>query len=237
MEHQDSFSIVGCIESIINVFNDNMEYIAIFELLLIIFLLIFYISKKQELEDKCDQLQKDAKYYYENSKILQKKISEYDQKIYFLSGNNKNPESVTVHSNPLPEESLTQRTSLNNTNESVNVDFKKEDKQERVPDLEPIKEPKESRSYMYMEPATNGRFFRLKASEERCYFRTWLDNGVRKFEFCGNSTNALANFNATFDDSCEYEGKQSGASEIVNIEPGTLDDKLTIITKAKIRLL
>ena len=77
---------------------------------------------------------------------------------------------------------------------------------------------------------------RLLQSSEKCFFRTWEENGVRRFEFCGNVDKALANINAIFDDVCEIEGKRSGATYIENVSAGTLDSELRIITKAKIRL-
>jgi len=77
---------------------------------------------------------------------------------------------------------------------------------------------------------------RLLSSPEKCYFRTWEEGGVRKYEFSGNVAKALANINAIFDDVCEIEGKRSGATDIDNVSAGTLDSELRITSKAKIRL-
>ena len=73
-------------------------------------------------------------------------------------------------------------------------------------------------------------------SDEKSLFRTWVENGVRKFEFHGNVDNALANFNAVFDDVCEIEGKQNGATQITNVEPGILSNQLKVEKKAIIKL-
>lgn len=90
--------------------------------------------------------------------------------------------------------------------------------------------------YEYLETANNGQFRKLLPSDEKSFFRTWEENGIRKFEFHGNVDKALANINAIFDDVCEIEGKQNGATQIGNEEPGTLDNNLKVITPAKIKL-
>lgn len=91
--------------------------------------------------------------------------------------------------------------------------------------------------YEYLETANGGLFRKLLPSDEKCFFRTWVENGVRKFEFHGNVDKALANFNAVFDDVCEIEGKQNGATQIKNIKPGTLTSQLKVDTPAKIKLI
>lgn len=90
--------------------------------------------------------------------------------------------------------------------------------------------------YQYLQEAFNGKFMKTLSSPEKCYFRTWAEGGVRKYEFCGNVAKALANINAIFDDVCEIEGKRSGATDIENVSAGTLDSELRITSKAKIRL-
>ena len=90
--------------------------------------------------------------------------------------------------------------------------------------------------YQYLQEANDGKFMRLLSSPEKCYFRTWEEGGVRKYEFCGNVAKALANINAIFDDVCEIEGKRRGATDIENVSAGTLDSELKITRKAKIRL-
>ena len=93
-----------------------------------------------------------------------------------------------------------------------------------------------NRKYEYLEPANNGQFRKLLPSDEKSFFRTWEEGGVRMFEFHGNVERALANINAIFDDVCEIEGKQNGATQIDNIAPGTLTSKLEVDKPAKIRL-
>lgn len=90
--------------------------------------------------------------------------------------------------------------------------------------------------YHYLQEASGGKFFKLLPTPDKCFFRTWEENGVRKYEFYGNVPKALANINAIFDDVCVIEGKRSGATIIENVSPGTLDSDLRIIHKAKIRL-
>lgn len=90
--------------------------------------------------------------------------------------------------------------------------------------------------YQYLQEANYGKFMRLLSSPEKCYFRTWEEDGVRKYEFCGNVAKALANINAIFDDVCEIEGKRGGATDIENVSAGILDSELRITSKAKIRL-
>lgn len=91
--------------------------------------------------------------------------------------------------------------------------------------------------YKYLETATNGQFRKLLPSDGKCFFRTWEENGVRKFEFHKNVDRALANINAIFDDVCEIEGKQNGATQIINVEPGILSSQLKVEKMAKIKLI
>lgn len=94
-----------------------------------------------------------------------------------------------------------------------------------------------SQKYEYLETANNGQFRKLLSSDEKCFFRTWEENGIRKFEFHGNVDKALANINAIFDDVCDIEGKQNGSSQIFNVEPGTLNSQLKVEKRAKIKLV
>lgn len=90
--------------------------------------------------------------------------------------------------------------------------------------------------YKFMQAAVEGRFLKLLTTDEKCFFRTWEEHGERKYEFYGNVNKALANINAIFDDVCEIEGKQNGATNIENLTPGILDENLKIIKKAIIKL-
>lgn len=93
-----------------------------------------------------------------------------------------------------------------------------------------------SPKYEYLETANDGQFRKLLPSDEKSFFRTWEENGTRKFEFHGNVERALANINAIFDDVCEIEGKQNGATQIDNVEPGILSSQLKVEKKAIIKL-
>lgn len=90
--------------------------------------------------------------------------------------------------------------------------------------------------YEYLETANDGHFRKLLPSDEKSFFRTWEENGIRRFEFHGNVEKALANINAIFDDVCEIEGKQNGATQITNVEPGILNSQLKVEKKAVIKL-
>lgn len=90
--------------------------------------------------------------------------------------------------------------------------------------------------YEYLQGINNGKFIKIVPTGEKSYFKTWIEYGIRKFEFDGNIQNALANFNATFDKICEIEGKRNGATKIINVEPGILDNNLKVTTPAKIKL-
>ena len=90
--------------------------------------------------------------------------------------------------------------------------------------------------YAYLQTANKGQFRKMLPSDEKAFFRTWIEDGVRMFEFHGNVEKALANMNAIFDDVCEIEGKQNGATQIINIKPGTLDNKLKVETRAIIKV-
>lgn len=112
--------------------------------------------------------------------------------------------------------------------------------QSTSPSNEAPEEPKHvllTPKYEYLETANNGQFRKLLPSDGKCFFRTWEENGIRKFEFHKNVDKALANFNAIFDDVCEIEGKQNGATQIINVEPGILSSQLKVEKMAKIKLI
>lgn len=117
----------------------------------------------------------------------------------------------------------------------------RQDSKSNVIELSPSQDQKQQVStsqvlYQYLQEANDGKFMRILSSSDKCFFRTWEEGGVRKYEFCGNVAKALANINAIFDDVCEIEGKRSGATDIENVSAGTLDSELIITSKAKIRL-
>lgn len=91
--------------------------------------------------------------------------------------------------------------------------------------------------YDYLEAANGGQFRKLLSSDEKCFFKTWEENGTRKFDFHGNVDKALANINAIFDDVCDIEGKQNGSTQIINLEPGILNNQLKVEKRAKIKLI
>lgn len=117
----------------------------------------------------------------------------------------------------------------------------RQDSKSNVIELSPSQDQKQQVStsqvlYQYLQEANDGKFMRILSSSDKCFFRTWEEGGVRKYEFCGNVAKALANINAIFDDVCEIEGRRSGATDIENVVAGTLDSELRITSKAKIRL-
>ena len=115
----------------------------------------------------------------------------------------------------------------------------KQESKSNVIEFDLSQEPKQqvgASQVLYLQEANDGKFMRLLSTSEKCYFRTWEEGGVRKYEFYGNVAKALANINAIFDDVCEIEGKRSGATDIENVSAGTLDSELRITSKAKIRL-
>lgn len=115
----------------------------------------------------------------------------------------------------------------------------KQESKSNVIEFDLSQEPKQqvgASQFLYLQEANDGKFMRLLSTSEKCYFRTWEEGGVRKYEFYGNVAKALANINAIFDDVCEIEGKRSGATDIENVSAGTLDSELRITSKAKIRL-
>ena len=116
-----------------------------------------------------------------------------------------------------------------NLNNVIEFDLENND-QEKFP--VPI-----STKYEYLGAANGGQFLKLLLSDEKSFFMTWIENGVRKFEFHGNTEKALANINAIFDDVCEIEGKQNGATQIINVEPGVLNSHLKVEQRAKIKLV
>ena len=62
-----------------------------------------------------------------------------------------------------------------------------------------------------------------------------------KFEFCGDLSRAMNNFNAVFDDVADYSGSSSAAKKCNTIEKGEAkrinDNKWKVVKKAKIKFL
>lgn len=228
----ESFSLVGCIEDIIKVLNDNLDLVAIVELLIIIVLVIVYCRQKAKDREYYNQL--DEKYldcHKQNTALQQdnqdlrtknNNLTVLVRKLSALENSNKN---TTI---PTGSESQKDTEGSNSCQDDPENEIKEKHSEEDHVYID--------NHYNYLELSNKGKFLKLKVTNDKCYFRTWIDGNVRKYEFCGNTAKALANLNATFDDSCVIEGKQNGATEIINVEPGILSDDLTIKTKAIIRL-
>ena len=243
------------LQTFINNYGVIVLIIAIIEIVLIIALIV-YVFKLKLLNDnkKYDENNDDEQNWKKSYNRKEKDFNNLKSAIisagFEIKATNygyqicqKRNASVIVHertsiSNFSHEDWAKQQREMRNTNkgtsnESQTYKEKKDvDSQGEVPvgDTDSLR-------YEYLESANSGQFRRLLSSDEKCFFRTWEDNGIRKFEFHGNVDRALANINAIFDETCEIEGKQNGATNIINVEPGILDSKLKVETKAKIKLI
>lgn len=96
----------------------------------------------------------------------------------------------------------------------------------------------ESVTYYYLKDAFKGKFSKKFTEPYGCYFRCWEKDGKLLFEFCGDQEKAIKNVNAYFDDVCLLKGVNPyQANAIVNLEPGILDENLSVIEKAVVNLI
>lgn len=235
-------------------------FIMMIETLLIIILVIYILNKIENerktnrvLSGRNDKMEREISLWREEYNTLwnkyniiyrefeeqknKKEIWRNEQKPHSKRDNyrphfNSNNES----DNGLSEYVNNEKKKLNRVQEIINddgsikteIDFPLPDNM-NTPDLTTHK-------YEYLETANGGQFRKLLPSDEKSFFRTWEENGIRKFEFHGNVDKALANFNAVFDDVCLIEGKQNGATQITNLDPGVLTSQLKVDIPAKIKL-
>ena len=196
-----------------NAINNYGFYIIIGEFVIIVFLLLWHFLFSEDDSDKIYSLEKK------------------------IAGKQKQLNEAIKACDDLQHQLQSYRNSFE---QNKNVVLKTENMPLKE-ELEPVEKNCTNNphkfAYQYLQEANAGKFLKLYVTPEKCYFRTWEEDGVRKYEFCGNESKALANINAVFDDVCNIEGKQNGASRIDNITPGTLDSELRITSKAKIRLV
>lgn len=215
------------------------NYLIIIILLSVISVLLFvvvlvdqlYIKKNmsEEIKELKDIIQEWNIWYNKNVRPYQKQQGGVQRQTVRQPNSYQQMASHTTHRGLQPASNG--GTTTNSANTSHN---NKEEESSYVPVA--TSQTTNSCTYNYLQEANDGKFLRLMSSPEKCFFRTWEESGVRKYEFCGNVAKALANINAIFDDVCEIEGKRSGATDIENVLAGTLDSELRIISKAKIRL-
>ncbi len=226
--------------------NDIYFILAIIEGIIILFLVIYILSRRRDAIDDSYQTDQNnpwmKKYnivYEELLELRKEKQSSIQGKKSQVSTYNPNEHinKTTVDANNPHYGSCSGKETNPHMHETKSIDGT--DVRESSIDVEDKKTVSATITtrYEYLEAANSGQFRRLLSSDEKCFFRTWEDNGIRKFEFHGNVDRALANINAIFDETCEIEGKQNGATNIINVEPGILDSKLKVETKAKIKLI
>ena len=199
-----------------NVIKNYGLYIIIAETVIIIALLLWRLFFSEYDSQEIDS-------YKRKIKILSKKLNdEHDSSIHYKKECDQ--AKMRLKQYEQNKHLLTKQEPKSNV-----IELESSQKQKQQVDTRQV-------LYQYLQEAIDGKFIRLLSSSEKCYFRTWEEEGVRKYEFCGNVAKAIANINAIFDDVCEIEGKRSGATDIENVCAGTLDSELRIISKAKIRL-
>lgn len=234
---------------------EMLFFIAIIETIIIILLLLFFVLRRKRVEEdnkskeklpdivkkKTEEVNYWRDAFYSANRDLSALKSKYERDFRM---NHQNAQSNHVNSNIDPERAYddyikkekekgiyVQETTNDDGTIKREIEFNLKNEE---PEPVPISIP---RKYEFLEAANGGQFRKLLPSEEKCFFRTWEENGVRKFEFHGNVEKALANINAIFDDVCEIEGKQNGATQIINLDPGILTYQLKVDTPAKIKLI
>ena len=203
-----------------NIIKDYGLYIIIAETVIIIALLLWQFLFSEDDSQVIDSYERKIKELNKNLKSKQESMYRYKQALAQANSKIQQWKNWYEQNKHL----LARQESKSNV---IEFDLSQEQKQQ---------ECTSQILYQYLQEANDGKFMRLLSSPEKCYFRTWEEGGVRKYEFYGNVAKALANINAIFDDVCEIEGKRSGATDIENVAAGILDSELRITCKAKIRL-
>lgn len=203
-----------------NIINNYGLYIIITETAIIIALLLWYFLFSNDNSETIENLEDDKKDLKKQLAVKNNSLKYYIRAFNKANSDLKQWKDWYEHNKHL----LTEQERNSNV---IEFDLSEEFKQQ---------ENKNQVLYQYLQEANRGKFMKLLLSPEKCYYRTWEEGGVRKYEFSGNVTKALANINAIFDDVCEIEGKRNGATVIENVSAGTLDSELRITSKAKIRL-
>lgn len=207
--------------------------LSVISVLLFVVVLVDQLYIKKEMSDEIKELkielQKWNNGYNKNVRPYQKQQGGVQSQVVQQHNSYQRPANHTTHGSP---------HSAGNGNITTNDTNASQNNKEVVSSGTHVEDsrPTNSLTYNYLQEANGGKFLRLMSSPDKCFFRTWEEGGVRKYEFYGNVAKALANINAIFDDVCEIEGKRSGATDIENVSAGTLDSELRITSKAKIRL-
>ncbi len=234
-------------------YGNLLFFIAIIEAIIIIILVILLYRRKDAVDESENvaYLKNEIKRWKKTCQNLNLELHDLKKESGVMDAEkSKRQPSQVPYSNKQSSDKEPQRTNFDDF-----VDFATKEREKEAYVKETINEDGTVRSeviynqtedkptsvsispkYEYLETANNGQFRKLLPSEEKCFFRTWEENGTRKFEFHGNVDKALANINAFFDDVCEIEGKQNGATQIENVEPGILNSQLIVEKKAKIKL-
>lgn len=203
-----------------NIVKDYGLYIIIAEAVIIVALLMWHSLLSNGDSEIIDKLEQDKKGLEKQLAVKNKSLNEYHNAF-----NQVNSE-LNKYKNWYAQywQQNTRREQASNV-----IEFDLSQDQNSLTNMSQV-------HYQYLQEANEGKFMRFLTNPDKCYFRTWEEGGVRKYEFYGNVAKALANINAIFDDVCEIEGKRSGATDIENVSAGTLDSELRITSKAKIRL-
>lgn len=92
----------------------------------------------------------------------------------------------------------------------------------------------------YLKGKTGDKFKReVDSKDEDTFYSLEKTGNIGSFKFCGNQENAIGNFNAIFDNICEYEGDPTRATKINHVESGQVEliDGCWVVTKkAKIKV-
>lgn len=92
----------------------------------------------------------------------------------------------------------------------------------------------------YLKGKTGDKFKReVDSKDEDTFYSLEKSGNIGSFKFCGNQENAIGNFNAVFDNICEYEGDPTRATKINHVESGQVEliDGCWVVTKkAKIKV-
>ncbi len=126
---------------------------------------------------------------------------------------------------------------LNNKERVDEVTTQSKSKEEGV-SKEKLVEPQET--FLYAKQFDKGEL-KICNKSDAFYKLQIVSDDEAKFEFCGDLSRAMNNFNAVFDDVIDYSGSSSTATKCNMVEKGEAkrisDSKWKVVKKAKIEFL
>lgn len=177
---------------------------------------------RSELTDKLRVFNNKLDEFYKITVDLELKMKNLESEINNLRESKLN----------LANKKVTDSTILREQNKYISEKNTDKDKVETKGDNKEIK---------YLKGKSGNKFmFLADTKDDETFYCIEKHENIGKFEFCGNEDKAFGNFNAIFDNACDYEGDPRDAKKIINIEQGQVDlinEVWEVTKKAKIKVV